>query len=46
MMNFDAVVIGSMISVVIAVVIVVYLVWKVTRLMDEDAKRHADEGRS
>jgi hypothetical protein len=45
-MNVDAVVVGSIISVAIAVIIVVYLVYKVIRLMNEDAKRHADESQS
>jgi large-conductance mechanosensitive channel len=45
-MNIDAVAVGSIISVVIAVVIVVFLVYKVIKLMNEDAKRHADEGQS
>ncbi len=45
-MNVDAVVVGSIISVAIAVVIVVYLVYKVIKLMNEDAQRHADDSRS
>jgi large-conductance mechanosensitive channel len=45
-MNIDAVAVGSIISVVIAVVIVVFLVYKVIKLMNDDAKRHADEGQS
>jgi large-conductance mechanosensitive channel len=46
MLHLDAVVVGSIISVLIAVVIVVFLVYKVIKLMNEDAKRHADEGQS
>jgi ABC-type phosphate transport system permease subunit len=39
-MHFDAVVWGSVLSVVIAIVILVFLGFKVARLMDRDAKEH------
>jgi Na+-driven multidrug efflux pump len=42
-MNLDAVAIGSIISVVIAVVIFVYLVIKVKKLMAQDAEKHQGE---
>jgi large-conductance mechanosensitive channel len=45
-MNIDAVAAGSIISVLIAVAIVVFLVYKVIKLMNEDAKRHADQRQS
>jgi ABC-type phosphate transport system permease subunit len=43
-MHFDAVFFGSIISVVIAVVIFVYLGFKVVKLMNEDAARNKDGG--
>jgi len=43
-MHFDAVFFGSIISVVIAVVIFVYLGFKVVKLMNEDAARNKDRG--
>jgi hypothetical protein len=39
-MHFDAVFWGSIISVVIAIAIFVYLGFKVVKLMNEDAERH------
>jgi hypothetical protein len=39
-MHLDAVFWGSIISVVIAVVIFIYLGFKVVKLMNEDAERH------
>lgn len=42
-MHLDAVFWGSIISVVIAVVIFVYLGYKVVKLMNEDAERHKGE---
>lgn len=39
-MHFDAVFWGSIISIGIAVAILVYLVFKVIKLMNEDAARH------
>jgi len=42
-MHLDAVFWGSIISVVIAVVIVVYLGFKVVKLMNADAERHKTE---
>ena len=43
-MHFDAVFFGSIVSVVIAVVIFVYLGFKVVKLMNEDAARNKDGG--
>jgi hypothetical protein len=43
-MHLDAVFWGSIISVVIAVVIFVYLGFKVVKLMNEDAQRHKNGG--
>ncbi len=40
MMNFDAVVWGSAITVIISTVIVVYLGFKAKKLMDKDAESH------
>lgn len=42
-MHLDAVFWGSIISVVIAVVIFIYLGFKVVKLMNEDAERHKGE---
>lgn len=42
-MHLDAVFWGSIISVVLAVIIISYLVFKVIRLMNEDAERHKSE---
>jgi large-conductance mechanosensitive channel len=42
-MLLDAVFWGSIISVLIAVVILGYLVFKVIKLMNEDAERHKSE---
>jgi large-conductance mechanosensitive channel len=42
-MHLDAVFWGSIISVLIAVVILIYLVFKVIKLMNEDAERHKAE---
>ncbi len=39
-MHYDAVFWGSIVTVVIAVVIVVYLGFKAKQLMDRDAKSH------
>lgn len=39
-MHYDAVFWGSIISVAIAVVIFVYLIFKVKALMDKDAESH------
>jgi hypothetical protein len=39
-MHLDAVFWGSIISVLIAIVIFVYLGFKVVKLMNEDAERH------
>jgi large-conductance mechanosensitive channel len=39
-MHLDAVFWGSIISVLLAVVVLVYLVFKVIKLMNEDAERH------
>ena len=44
-MNIDAVVLGSIISVVIAVIIFVYLGFKVVKLMNADAEQHKTEQR-
>lgn len=43
-MHFDAVFWGSIISVLIAIVIFVYLGFKVVKLMNEDAERHKSGG--
>jgi ABC-type phosphate transport system permease subunit len=43
-MHLDAVFWGSIISVIIAVVIFVYLGFKVVKLMNEDAERHKSDG--
>jgi hypothetical protein len=40
MLNFDAVVWGSILSAVLSAVIVVYLAFKVKGLMDKDADSH------
>ena len=40
MSNWDAVLVGSIVSVVIAVVIMGFLVYKVIKLMNEDAERN------
>ncbi len=45
-MHLDAVFWGSIISVGIAVIIIAYLVWKVIRLMNQDAERHRHEGQA
>lgn len=42
-MHLDAVFWGSIISVAIAIFIVSYLVYKVIKLMNEDAERHKSE---
>ena len=42
-MHLDAVFWGSIISVVIAVVIFIYLGFKVVKLMNADAERHNNE---
>ena len=42
-MHFDAVFWGSIISVVIAVVIFVFLVFKVKALMNKDAEAHKNQ---
>jgi large-conductance mechanosensitive channel len=42
-MHLDAVFWGSIISVVISVVVLGYLVYKVIKLMNEDAERHKNE---
>ncbi len=42
-MKYDAVLIGSVVSVVIAVAIVVFLVWKIGQLMKRDAQAHQGE---
>lgn len=42
-MHLDAVFWGSIISVLIAVFIIGYLVYKVIKLMNEDAARHKAE---
>lgn len=42
-MHLDAVFWGSIISVLLAVIIIAYLVYKVIRLMNEDAERHKSE---
>jgi hypothetical protein len=39
-MNIDAVLVGSVLAVVIAVAIVVFLAFKVKKLMNQDAARH------
>jgi hypothetical protein len=44
-MHLDAVFWGSIISVVIAVVIFIYLGFKVVKLMNADAERHKSEQR-
>ncbi|WP_295882373.1 hypothetical protein [uncultured Thiohalocapsa sp.] len=43
-MHLDAVFWGSILSVIIAIVIFVYLGFKVVKLMNEDAERHKGEG--
>ncbi|WP_295539983.1 hypothetical protein [uncultured Thiohalocapsa sp.] len=43
-MHLDAVFWGSIISVVIAVVIFIYLAFKVVKLMNADAERHKSGG--
>jgi ABC-type phosphate transport system permease subunit len=43
-MHLDAVFWGSIISVLIAIVIFVYLGFKVVKLMNEDAERHKGGG--
>jgi ABC-type phosphate transport system permease subunit len=43
-MHFDAVFWGSIISVIIAIVIFVYLGFKVVKLMNEDAERNKSGG--
>jgi len=42
-MHLDAVFWGSIISVALAVIIIGYLVFKVIKLMNEDAERHKTE---
>ncbi|MEA3640301.1 MAG: hypothetical protein VBE63_10190 [Lamprobacter sp.] len=42
-MHLDAVFWGSIISVGLAIIIIGYLVFKVIRLMHEDAERHKSE---
>ena len=42
-MHLDAVFWGSIISVALAVIIISYLVFKVIKLMNEDAERHKSE---
>jgi hypothetical protein len=42
-MNGDAVFWGSIISVAICVVIIVFLAFKVKALMDSDAKKHGNQ---
>jgi flagellar biogenesis protein FliO len=42
-MNIDAVVLGSIISVIIAVAIFVYLGYKVVKLMNADAEQRKTE---
>jgi len=42
-MHLDAVFWGSIISVAIAVFIIGYLVYKVIKLMNQDAERHKSE---
>jgi len=42
-MHLDAVFWGSIISVAIAVFVLGYLVYKVIKLMNEDAERHKNE---
>lgn len=44
-MKYDAVLIGSIVSVAIAVVIVIFLVWKIGQLMKRDAQAHERERR-
>jgi hypothetical protein len=44
-MKYDAVLIGSIASVAVAVVIVIYLVWKIAQLMKRDAQAHERERR-
>jgi hypothetical protein len=39
-MHFDAVFWGSILSVAIAILIIIYLVYKVIKLMNEDAAKH------
>jgi hypothetical protein len=39
-MNIDAVFLGSMLTVVLSTVVVVYLLFKVKSLMDKDAESH------
>ncbi|MCG6942189.1 MAG: hypothetical protein LJE69_13170 [Thiohalocapsa sp.] len=43
-MHFDAVFWGAIVSVAIAVVIFVFLAFKVVKLMNEDAARHKAGG--
>ena len=38
-MNYDAVLIGSIVTVIGAVVVVAFLAWKVGKLMDQDSKK-------
>jgi ABC-type proline/glycine betaine transport system permease subunit len=40
MNNFDAVLVGSIVSVIVAVIIFVYLSFKVKKLMNQDAEKH------
>jgi large-conductance mechanosensitive channel len=42
-MHFDAVFWGSILSVAIAILIIIYLVYKVIKLMNEDAAKHKGE---
>lgn len=42
-MNFDAVAIGSIVSVIIAIVVFIYLVIKVKKLMNQDEEQHKRE---
>lgn len=42
-MKYDAVLIGSIVSVAIAVAIVFFLTWKIAQLMKRDAQAHQGE---
>lgn len=37
--NYDAVMIGSIASVVVAIIVFVFIGWKVMKLMNEDSKK-------
>ncbi len=41
-MNIDAVFLGSVLTVVLSTVVVVYLLYKVKSLMDKDAESHKE----